>query len=1454
MPKKHLYSRLEHLFSDMDKTNAPTADAYFDSTRGWTWESDADGIYYLCSPTIQNCLGVEPDHFIGKHLFNFAIHPESGERLRNLLSQGESSIQEDVQFRSGNHWITVHLKASKLTHQNGEKAGWRGSCQVITGEETVHSGLKRSERSTAVTLGEKKGEPWTQAARQSLETNRQTIQLPHDNSPAAFAIPFQYGVEGKGVFEILDESGKRQSWNEEERMLVQEVTNQLALALENARLYENVQQELAERKRAEAEIIRRNQDLAALNQIGQELSRLARQKDILNILQKTINQLVDGKNLVIALFNSAHKSLYYPIYIRGGQMLANPDLKTTGALVNFILEHRSPILMNGQVQETLSAKGLEPGGRLPLALMGIPMIAGDRSLGAILLENFESENAFTATHLELLSTIATQATIALENAKLFGEIRAALASIENRERYQSGVARAVAALTDIGTHALPEVLATLGESANTDRVYYAQLNEGEEVALWNSVSCWANSKFKSPIDSSGSKVLRVDQIPYLSQALAEKGWAGGNIQDFPEPEREIFKQQGISSFLMIAVAGKHRFPGFIAFENMSSNRRWQNDEINILQVAADALANTIVRENLMEQLQVSLKETETLLSETASLYEVSTGIAQASTHNDLVELLSKKALPSGADQAAIISIIYSATGEALELELSGLTGLDMLTWLSEMRLPVSSFPILASIGTEALIYNDVENAALDRNSKETLLQFQAKSACLIPLRSAGRLNGLLLVTASQPVEFDPTDVHVLEIASSSFAVALERQRLLEEARRRALELQAAAEVARDTTSTLSLDILLERIVNQIITRFKYYHSSIFLKEETGNYAVIRESTGQAGQILKERGFKLSTGSNSIIGQVLATGDAVTVNDVAHSAIYFPTPLLPDTRSEMGLPLKLGERILGVLDIQSTEPNAFSSDDIAVLQILADQIAVAIDNARSYELVQQAIEDMREVDRMKSQFLANMSHELRTPLNSIIGFSRVILKGIDGPINEIQEEDLTAIYHSGQHLLNLINDVLDLSKIEAGKMELSLSDLNLNELVRSVMSTAAGLVKDKPVALSYSIPDDLPILYADSTRIRQILLNLISNAAKFTDEGSIEIKAGVINHNGQAEVIVTVADTGPGIAEADRYKLFQPFSQVDDSPTRKTGGTGLGLSICRSLIDMHQGRIGLLESEISKGSTFYFALPIRASDNNHSTFPPSNLPRSVLCIDDDMQVISLYERYLKPHGYQVVPVIDSKRAVEFARAVKPVAITLDVMMPEKDGWQILQDLKADPEIRHIPIVMCTILEQEEKGFSLGASDYLVKPFLQEDLTSAIDRLTNNSQNAKILVIDDDPDDLRLVKKILQEHGHHQVLLAEGGNEGWKVITTTHPDVIILDLFMPDPNGFILLHKLQNDRQLSKTPVIVLTGADLTPSQYDQAMRTGQELLNKGIFQETALIQALYSALNEKQIGS
>ncbi len=682
----------------------------------------------------------------------------------------------------------------------------------------------------------------------------------------------------------------------------------------------------------------------------------------------------------------------------------------------------------------------------------------------------------------------------------------------------------------------------------------------------------------------------------------------------------------------------------------------------------------------------------------------------------------------------------------------------------------------------------------------------------------------------------------LDVTAQKEAEA-ERERLLAELERRTVYLEAAAEIGRLVTSTLDLATLFSRATALIQERFGYYHVAIFTLDEAGFQVVLREATGEAGVTMRDQGHALQVGSSSIVGQVAALGQPLIVNDVSQNPIHLPNPLLPKTRAEAALPLRVGERIIGVLDLQAEQVDAFLPEEIAVLQTLADQVAVAIDNARSYELAQQAIREMRELDRLKSQFLANMSHELRTPLNSIIGFSRVILKGIDGPLTELQEQDLNAIYNSGQHLLRLINDVLDLAKIEAGKMELAYDEVNIAETIEGVLPTISGVLKEKSIELITNIAPDIPVVRADPIRVRQVLINLLSNAAKFTEEGSITVEARVQpSPSGGQEVYISVTDTGPGIAPEDQEKLFKSFSQVDASPTRKTGGTGLGLAISRQLVELHGGRIGV-ESEMGKGSTFYFTLPLPAEGGAGT----KGEPKVILAIDDDPQVISLYERYLQPQGYQVVGLTDPMRARERIRELKPYAVTLDIMMPGRDGWSVLEEIKADSETRDTPVIICSILSEQEKGFSLGAADYLVKPITEDDLLTAINRLNADGSIRNVLVIDDDPVDLRLIEKMLSKGGHYKVMLAEGGLQGWEILSTEPPHAVILDLFMPEMDGFAILEKMRATPELSDIPVLVVSGADLTPEQRQQLADFGKQLLTKSMLKEEQLLAMLDRAL-------
>lgn len=414
------------------------------------------------------------------------------------------------------------------------------------------------------------------------------------------------------------------------------------------------------------------------------------------------------------------------------------------------------------------------------------------------------------------------------------------------------------------------------------------------------------------------------------------------------------------------------------------------------------------------------------------------------------------------------------------------------------------------------------------------------------------------------------------------------------------------------------------------------------------------------------------------------------------------------------------------------------------------------------------------------------------------------------------------------------------------MELAFDEVNMSDVTNSVLSTMTGLIKDKPITLRRVIQPDLPSVRADAIRIRQVMINLLSNAAKFTDEGeivvSLEVKPGMAD---RPELVVSVTDTGPGIAPQDQGKLFQPFSQVDDSPTRKTGGTGLGLSICQHLIQMHGGRIGV-NSTMGKGSTFYFTLPLYRREKDLEGLQTNG--KVILAIDDDPQVISLYERYLQPQGYQVIALTDPSRAVERVRHLKPFAITLDIMMPGIDGWQVLGNLKSDPETHDVPVIICSIIEDQEKGFSLGAADYLVKPILEEDLVNSLDRLNADGSIREVLIIDDDPNDLRLIGKMLNDDGRYKPILAQGGVKGWEVISSkTPPHAVILDLFMPDMDGFRILENLRADENLRDIPVIVISGVDLTPEQHKQLTDFGQHLLAKGSINEKELFMTIQRSL-------
>jgi signal transduction histidine kinase/CheY-like chemotaxis protein len=596
-----------------------------------------------------------------------------------------------------------------------------------------------------------------------------------------------------------------------------------------------------------------------------------------------------------------------------------------------------------------------------------------------------------------------------------------------------------------------------------------------------------------------------------------------------------------------------------------------------------------------------------------------------------------------------------------------------------------------------------------------------------------------------------------------------------------------------------------------------------------------------------------------------------IEDVSAYPGYLP--VVSNAQSAVIVPLAVGSRLVSVITMESLSPNDYSDDTLTLLLTLAGTLSAIVQNQQLLEELQRTNEKLLELDRIKSDFLANMSHELRTPLNSIIGFSRVILKGIDGPLTEMQEQDLTTIYNSGQHLLNLINDILDQAKIAAGKMDIQAEYFDIRPVIESVRSIGIGLVKDKPIDIVVHIAPGIPRVFGDEFRTRQVLLNLLSNAAKFTQEGSITISACAVDDeaSGRTMIRADVADTGIGIAEKDMPLLFEAFRQVDSSLTKTQSGTGLGLPIAKSLIEMQGGRMEV-QSKVNVGSTFTIYLPVEApvepardtkevevvtdappvvnptrpldvnslpphiqeqlSQLGSSSAPvsqetekkpvipapslgprPLHTKRQVLLIEDNPDMVDQFRRTLQRDGFDVYTASIVLEAEAMASGLNPTLIILDAHFANGGGWGILERLKQRDDTGDIPLIVVGLSDESDRAAALGAYCFIRKPFMPEVLSQAAKEAERDGQLNRILVIDDEPDSARTLQNLLGAAGKYRVYHAVNGVEGVSMVARRRPNLVILDLRMPETDGFGVIQELRDNPETAAIPIMVVTGETL-----------------------------------------
>jgi signal transduction histidine kinase/DNA-binding response OmpR family regulator len=645
---------------------------------------------------------------------------------------------------------------------------------------------------------------------------------------------------------------------------------------------------------------------------------------------------------------------------------------------------------------------------------------------------------------------------------------------------------------------------------------------------------------------------------------------------------------------------------------------------------------------------------------------------------------------------------------------------------------------------------------------------------------------------------------------------------------------------------ISAELELSRLLQAIVER-----AVLLLGASGGELAIYDEDHRELLVVISHNmeqdytGIRLALGEGAM-GHVAQTHEPLIVEDYlkweGQSPQYTPISVVT-----LAAPLLVSGRLVGAISIADLNlARQFTPDDVRLLNLFAPQAAIAIENAQLYTTAQEAREAAEAASRAKSTFLANMSHELRTPLNAIIGYSEMLAEDLTSEGLGGFASDLQRIRASGKHLQSLINDVLDLSKIEAGKMELYLETFEVRRLIEEVASTVRPLVEEKANILEVHCADDLGSMYADLTKVRQGLLNLLSNAAKFTEGGQIRLRATREVMDGVDWVKLSVSDTGIGMSPKQMGNLFQAFTQADASTTRQYGGTGLGLVITRHFCQMMEGDISV-ESELGVGSTFTIELPAvvaepatepaLVADGQFETAPWG--AGTVLVIDDEPIVCRLLERFLGKEGFQVETALDGEEGLRLARELQPDAITLDVLMPGIDGWTVLAMLKTDPDLADIPVIMLTIVDDKGKGYALGAAEYMVKPIDRDRLAAVLRPYRSASHPFRVLVVEDEAVTREMLRRALEKEGW-DVIEAEHGRAALELVAEARPGLILLDLMMPEMDGFEFVAELRQNEAWRVIPVVVVTAKDLTAQDRLRLNGYVEKILQKQAYSQDALL--------------
>jgi len=671
--------------------------------------------------------------------------------------------------------------------------------------------------------------------------------------------------------------------------------------------------------------------------------------------------------------------------------------------------------------------------------------------------------------------------------------------------------------------------------------------------------------------------------------------------------------------------------------------------------------------------------------------------------------------------------VYLIEGSAFRLASSVGLSEEFVRYLTDFPLKLDRGSLVGRAALERRIHK-VRDVVTDTDYARWDLQEMGgiRSLMSAPMLLDDEVVGALSVYRTEVNPFDEREEALLAGFAAQAAVVVRNVHLLRalenrgaELARRVEQMEALSEVGQSVGSSLVLDEVLSDIIKNAVRFAGCDGGSIMEYVEKERCFSVRSAYASSPELLARlRTIRIEV-ETTLVGRAAREGHPVAVPDLSAVDLDPHLQLLYDDgwRSVMAVPVLRGDSIIGALVVRRRSPGAFSEETADFLETFASQSAIAVYNAQLFRELQQKSAELEVMSQHKSEFLASMSHELRTPLNAVIGFSEVLLERLVGDLNERQDEYLRDIWNSGKHLLALLNEILDLSKVEAGRMEVEFSTFSVPAAIEHAVSMVRERAARHSITVNQSVAPSVDELTSDELRIRQVLVNLLSNAVKFTPNGG---RVDVLAEPVGAELVITVRDTGHGIVPEDRERIFESFQQGRRGAPKEEG-TGLGLTLCRRIVTLLGGRIWL-ESEVGRGSAFHVAVPLDARPVEAVGPPDADTPKGrrpvVVIIDDDRASLDLLTAYLTGTGLQVVRARDGRQGLAEIRRLHPAAVVLDIRLPGMDGWEVLEALQTDRATREIPVIIVSILEEKARGLAAGAAAYLTKPVSREALTAAL----------------------------------------------------------------------------------------------------------------------------------------